>query len=586
MGGWILGGWIMGACRVAEDGRAKSLARRVGGSPPGDPAGNDGAWAPPYVRETCKLGPDGQHVRYLGALVGAPGGEAADVAEASAKAAQLREALADLNDAPVQLTLLRFCADVSKAMYALRCGGDAPPPESLLDLDAGLRRSVEHSLDGPLEDHSWRQAGLGVRSGGLGLRSASSVALCAYVASATAAMPLVAEVDDSMRGILPAGALTRRVQARLQAARDRLEADQPDTVKRCIGIELERATEVMQERWEALRAGAPMPRPPRSCDEGAEAHGGLFVGDAGLLDPEFPGSVSGPSLQSRLLRLLDEGGGLRERLWARAEGRWLDDRRLGDLQGKHVDHSWLWSLNPAHGPRLDASEYGDAVRLRLGASMVEGSVPCRRCGALVTGCGAHGLTCGGAGDTVGHNRVRDVVHALAVAADPASCLEPAGLIASRPLRRPADVFTHAATPDGCAALDVGITSPFVARGADDCVAELRRLKLRKAEPWLEELAREGVVYEPLAFSAFGRAEPGAAAIIERMVRRAARRAGLASPATIRRRTWARIGVELARRSVAVVRSCLPQGAAAGDELDDGLAAAVRLPVARQRWLRG
>ena len=41
------------------------------------------------------------------------------------------------------------------------------------------------------------------------------------------------------------------------------------------------------------------------------------------------------------------------------------------------------------------------------------------------------------------------------------------------------------------------------------------------------------------------------------MRKASRRAGLASPAAVRRRLLARLGVEIARRSVAVVRACLP-----------------------------
>eukprot|EP00973_Karenia_brevis_P055294 7688033-Karenia_brevis.AAC.1 len=58
----------------------------------------------------------------------------------------------------------------------------------------------------------------------------------------------------------------------------------------------------------------------------------------------------------------------------------------------------------------------------------------------------------------GHNEVRDDVHCLALAADPASELEPPGLIASHPTLRPADVFTSAAT-GRLAALDIGIVSP-------------------------------------------------------------------------------------------------------------------------------
>ena len=97
---------------------------------------------------------------------------------------------------------------------------------------------------------------------------------------------------------------------------------------------------------------------------------------------------------------------------------------------------------------------------------------------------------------------------------------------------------------------------------------MRRGKLAKARPWLDELRREGIDYEPLGVSCFGRWDSHAAAIIERLVRRAARRCGLASPAGMRRRTRARLAVEVWRRTVACVRTCLPR-----DEGDGGHEAA-------------
>ena len=271
-------------------------------------------------------------------------------------------------------------------------------------------------------------------------------------------------------------------------------------------------------------------------------------------------------MRRQLVRAADRGDSMHERLAARAAGRWEDGLRLADVQSEFTDHTWLWSLCSAHGPVLEPGDYADAVRIRLGADMVEAGVPCQRCGALIRGSAAHALACGGAGECVGHNRIRDAVHGVAHAADPSSCLEPAGLVASRPKRRPADVLTHAATSCGCVALDIGVTTPFSAGSGDDCVAAMRRRKLQQAEPWIEELRREGIEYRPLCVSAFGRWEHGAAQMLEALVRRASRRAGLASPAAVRRRLLARLGVEVARRSVAVVRACLPGGDGSGGEL--------------------
>eukprot|EP00974_Lingulodinium_polyedra_P035347 3393289-Lingulodinium_polyedra.AAC.1 len=52
--------------------------------------------------------------------------------------------------------------------------------------------------------------------------------------------------------------------------------------------------------------------------------------------------------------------------------------------------------------------------------------------------------------------------------------------------------------------------------------------------------------------------------MRQLARQAARRRGLGSPALVLRRLRARAGVEFWRRSVAVVRSCLPGTAAAAE----------------------
>ena len=297
-------------------------------------------------------------------------------------------------------------------------------------------------------------------------------------------------------------------------------------------------------------------------DEAFDA-GGLFVADAGLLDPEHPHSARSRGLQCLLFREADRGSAYAERIRARLEGRWRDDARLADLQHKRCEHSWLWALCPAHGASLDPSEYTDAVRLRLGAPLVSDSCTCHRCGALVQPDGVHTQTCGGAGEVVGHNRVRDSLHALAALADPSAALETPGLIPSRPKHRPADVLTYAAgLAGGCSALDVGVTTPWSTGAGDDCARAMRDAKLTKARPWIEELRAEGVDYVPMGVSCFGRWEEGAHCIIVALARRAARRAGIASHAAILRRARCRLAVEVVRRSVSCLRSCLVRDVAA------------------------
>ena len=181
---------------------------------------------------------------------------------------------------------------------------------------------------------------------------------------------------------------------------------------------------------------------------------------------------------------------------------------------------------------------------------------CRRCGEHMRPDARHAQLCAGAGETVGHNRIRDAVHVVAVAADPSACLEPAGLVPSRPLRRPADVLTYAAgSIRGCTALDVGVTTPWSSGASGDCAAAMRQGKLARARPWVAELAAEGVDYVPLAVSCFARWEDGAAAVIDTLAKRAARRAGLASAGGVRRRAKVRLAVEVWRRTVSCLRTC-------------------------------
>ena len=55
---------------------------------------------------------------------------------------------------------------------------------------------------------------------------------------------------------------------------------------------------------------------------------------------------------------------------------------LAELGAVDVDHTWLWWLNPHHGPTLEVEEYADSVRLRLG---YEGPTEPAACAACQSG---------------------------------------------------------------------------------------------------------------------------------------------------------------------------------------------------------
>ena len=134
----------------------------------------------------------------------------------------------------------------------------------------------------------------------------------------------------------------------------------------------------------------------------------------------------------------------------------------------------------------------------------------------------------------------------ALLADPSTEREPENLIPSRPRDRPADVLTAAAS--GCvAALDLGVASPAAAAAGDDAAEAMWQRKIAERESVQEELQQAGIRYRPMVFTTFGRPHPAASAIIDHIVKKAARRKGWAVR-SLGRQFWCNIGVVLARRS--------------------------------------
>ena len=85
---------------------------------------------------------------------------------------------------------------------------------------------------------------------------------------------------------------------------------------------------------------------------------------------------------------------------------------------------------------------------------------------------------------------------------------------------------------------------------------MRRRKMATYRAHLPCLARAGIWYMPMVWSAFGRAHPEAERALESMARAAAVRRGFQGHHLVLRRARANIGVKLARRAVWMVRACL------------------------------
>ena len=169
--------------------------------------------------------------------------------------------------------------------------------------------------------------------------------------------------------------------------------------------------------------------------------------------------VSAPRFRASLPRTLTLASARACLQMHESEGSWAARTRLAELGDSTVDHTWLWRLNPRHGSILDADEYVDSVRFRLGCAGPAEPITCPPCnsGILDTGA-AHASCCALSEATRGHNAVSSLIHAAAQQCDHTSEMEVPGLIPGTDLR-PADILTSALGNNAYTAPDVSICSP-------------------------------------------------------------------------------------------------------------------------------
>ena len=238
---------------------------------------------------------------------------------------------------------------------------------------------------------------------------------------------------------------------------------------------LARARAAAKTHWDNLAGagGHGKPRVPRADATymGADEHAPRMPMDEASLDgpEEDAGSGFSPQhLQRELCKLQDctRLRHLEETL--RKQGNWAQLERLRELRHPEVSHRWLWHLDSKRGGVLPQCDYILNVQKRLGARILNDQVECKICGACLDPSLEHSEVCAIAEATKGHYAcVRAVVEGLKVA-DPGLKTEPRGLTNTQ--ARPADIFTNAAVPGRCAALDVCITS-LNAGGAGNDAAE-------------------------------------------------------------------------------------------------------------------
>ena len=236
-------------------GNAKSSARLL--CPP-ERFHEFSGWDTAYVRDTVVvLSPDAGTTA-LGSAFGTRAQINARAWESVRACDELRSAINGVDHAPTELVLTRQCADVSKLMYHMRINGDILDHDLLASFDGQLRASVSNSLSGDLPDHSWWQATTGVTVGGLGLRTAVTVALLAFVASRILSRPLVVTMVDHF--CAATGACRQTVMAEYDARTDealsRLASTLPTATALDLLAKLDEAYAESHLSWQNVLSGS------------------------------------------------------------------------------------------------------------------------------------------------------------------------------------------------------------------------------------------------------------------------------------------------------------------------------------------
>ena len=160
-----------------------------------------------------------------------------------------------------------------------------------------------------------------------------------------------------------------------------------------------------------------------------------MVDSFGIQDVEITDVATGsaPSLQNVLSPIVDRQNLSQLGEYLHLAGMDADVRRIRELRCRETDHSWMFSINTFYGPVLPADEYATAVRIKLGANLIDDDIVCAQCGKrLLDAQCYHAQCCSTAEATIGHNRVRDALHAGFVISDPGANTEALGVVESQP----------------------------------------------------------------------------------------------------------------------------------------------------------
>ena len=176
--------------------------------------------------------PDGsgkvlRNFEFLGAAIGDAAYIQAHTAARTAKAGELLDMLADLEDPQVGLRLLRACGLFSDD-HSMRCNPAMAQVAALTSFDDMVRRCFSGLTGIHATAAQWGQAARGFAQAGLGLRSCATHAPAAYLASLGSCLAGCAELDPAFTAA--AAQASRAVVETLQALNSNLPANETVTL--------------------------------------------------------------------------------------------------------------------------------------------------------------------------------------------------------------------------------------------------------------------------------------------------------------------------------------------------------------------
>ena len=380
--------------------------------------------------------------------------------------------------------------------------------------------------------------------GGLGLRTAVTAALPAFVASRILSRPLVVTMVDHLCAAIGASRQTIMAEydARTDEALSRLASTLPTATALELLAKLDEAYAESHLSWQNVLSGSE----PAMRDQPSSAprHAQGITPDDGDGDDERPHTRKRTKIQGIITAYIDSG--VREGLLQMHEGEGSWAAELGD---PNVDHTWLWRLNPRHGSTLDADEYVDSVLFRLGCAGPAEPITCAACNSGILDTGAAHASCCALGEaTRGHNAASSLIHAAAQQCDHTSEMEVPGTDL-----RPADVLTSA-LGNAYTGLDVSICSPHALEAGTDCTQSRVEAKLEYYGPHLPALLRQNT---PIVWSAYGRPHLDTLTVLRSLSKSIARKRNIASAEVVFHRLHSSITLEIWRRSARQIRTCWP-----------------------------